>query len=93
VAVVDANVEKHGNRDVAEAFLGFLHSAEAQRCFARFGFRPVHPDVAKEFKEEYPEPEMLFDVRYLGGWNSISNKLYGKSGIWTKIFSGEVNGG
>ena len=31
-AVVDMNADKHGTRKVAEAFVHYLHSEEAQRC-------------------------------------------------------------
>jgi sulfate/thiosulfate-binding protein len=50
VAVIDSNVDKHGTREVAEAFVQYLWSPEAQRVFAQHGFRPVNPDVAKEVK-------------------------------------------
>lgn len=49
VALVDTYVDKHGTREVAEAFINYLWSADAQRLFAQHGFRPVNPDVAKEF--------------------------------------------
>ena len=42
-ALVDAVVEQHGNRAVAEAFLAFLRSAEAQAILADYGFRPLDP--------------------------------------------------
>ena len=92
VAVVDAYVDRHGNRKVAEAFVRFLQSAEAQRCFARFGFRPVNTQVAAEFSAEFPTPEHLFDIRFLGGWRKVVDLLYGENGVWTSIFgnSGET---
>lgn len=50
VALIDTYVDKHGTREVAEAFVQFLWSPDAQRVLAQHGFRPVNPDVAKEFK-------------------------------------------
>ena len=44
-AVVDASVERHGNREVAEAFLAFLRSPEAQRSSSDYGFRPLDPQL------------------------------------------------
>jgi sulfate/thiosulfate transport system substrate-binding protein len=49
VALVDVYVDKHGTREVAQAFIDFLWSPEAQAAFANHGFRPVNPDVATEF--------------------------------------------
>ena len=48
VAVVDGYVDAHGTREVAEAFVEFLWSPEAQRAYANHGFRPVNPEVRAE---------------------------------------------
>jgi sulfate/thiosulfate-binding protein len=84
-AVVDKNADKHGVRELAEAFVAFLWTDEAQRAFARYGFRPVSPAVAAEFESVYPTPPLLFDVEYLGGWTRVREALYGADGIWTQI--------
>jgi sulfate transport system substrate-binding protein len=85
VALVDTYIEKHGNRAVAEAFLEFLLGKEAQRSFARYGFRSIDTEVAKEFAAKYPVPQYLFDMKYLGGWPAVQKDLYGPEGVWTKI--------
>jgi len=54
VAVVDKNVDKHGTREVATAFVKYLFTPEAQTEFAKTGFRPVNPTVAKQFAKNYP---------------------------------------
>ncbi|MDO3408681.1 sulfate ABC transporter substrate-binding protein [Saccharibacillus sp. CPCC 101409] len=87
-AVVDANVDKHGTREVAEAFLDFLWSAEAQRVFAENGFRPVDPEVYKEFAKNYPNPKGMFDIEYLGGWGEVREELYSKRGVWYQVLAG-----
>jgi sulfate/thiosulfate-binding protein len=84
-AVVDRNVDKHGTREVAEAFVEFCFTDQAQRSFAKFGFRPVSPKVAEEFKDKYPIPEMLFDINYLGGWGQVEKTIYGSNGVWTRV--------
>lgn len=84
-AVVDKNVDKHGVRELAEEFVTFLQSDEAQRAFARYGFRPVSDAVAREFEAVYPAPPMLFDIEYLGGWTQVRESLYGADGVWTQI--------
>ena len=37
VALIDKNVDKHGVREVAEAFMSFLWSQDGQRGFAKYG--------------------------------------------------------
>ncbi len=49
VALVDTYVDKHGTREVAQAFIDYLWSPEGQAIFAQHGFRPVNADVAKQF--------------------------------------------
>jgi sulfate/thiosulfate-binding protein len=85
VAVVDKYVDKHGTREVAEAFIDFLYTKEVQRSFAKYGFRSVDEEVLKEFAAKYPVPPLLFDMSYLGGWDKVSEEIYGTEGIWTKI--------
>jgi sulfate/thiosulfate-binding protein len=85
IAVIDKNVDKHNNREVAEAFVDFVLSPPSQRSFAAYGFRPVDREVAAEFAQTYPQPMYLFDITYLGGWNKVFDSIFGSSGIWTLI--------
>jgi sulfate transport system substrate-binding protein len=85
VALVDKNVDKHGNREAAEAFVRFLYAKSAQRAFARCGFRPVDPEVAEAFAEKYPRPAELFDIGFLGGWKRAQKTLFGPEGVWTEV--------
>ncbi len=85
IAVVDKYVDKHGSRQVAEAFLEFVYTQEAQRYFAEYGFRAVDEVVAKEFEPKYPVPKHLFDMSYLGGWKKVNTDIYGEQGVWTLI--------
>ncbi len=40
VAVVDKNVDKHGTREAAEAYLKYLYAPEGQKIAARHYYRP-----------------------------------------------------
>jgi sulfate/thiosulfate-binding protein len=85
IAVVDKYAKKHGAMEIAEEFVQFVHTDFAQRAFARYGFRPANPDIAKELSEDYPVPPLLFDIDYLGGWTEVEGSIYGEEGIWTMI--------
>ncbi|MDB9494320.1 sulfate ABC transporter substrate-binding protein [Spirulina major CS-329] len=76
IAVVDANVDQRGTRDVAEAFVAFLYTPAAQREFAKVGFRPVDETVAAEFAAQFPTIEHLFTVADLGGWDMIQTQFF-----------------
>ena len=87
VAVVDKNVDKHGNREVAEAFTQFLFTPEAQREFAKVGFRPVDPTITKEFEAQYPPIKNLFTAKDLGGWTKIQEVFFEDGAFFDKMQS------
>ncbi|MGM1048450.1 MAG: sulfate ABC transporter substrate-binding protein [Bacillota bacterium] len=87
-AVVHQYAEEHGTLDVAEAFVEYLQSPEAQRVFMKYGFRPVEESVYREGKQQFPQPPGLFDIQYLGGWEYARETLYSKRGIWYQVLAG-----
>ncbi|RVW04851.1 sulfate ABC transporter substrate-binding protein [Rhodococcus spongiicola] len=60
----------------ATAFRDYLYTPEAQRLWAEAGFRPVDPGVAKEFVDDFPQPEQLWTVADLGGWETVDAELF-----------------
>ncbi|QMS92133.1 sulfate ABC transporter substrate-binding protein [Nostoc edaphicum CCNP1411] len=87
IAVVDTNVDKHGNREVAEGFVKFLYTPEAQQEFVRLGFRPANEEVAqsKEATDKFPKVKTLGTVADLGGWEAIDQKFFADGGVFDKI--------
>jgi sulfate transport system substrate-binding protein len=81
-ALIDRHVDKHQVRDVAEAFLAFLHGEEAQRAFAESDFRPVAPEGPGA--RSLPRPPRLFTIADLGGWDKIAQLLFSPQGVWTR---------
>jgi sulfate/thiosulfate transport system substrate-binding protein len=91
IAVVDSYADKHGTREVAEAFVDFLFTPEAQQVFAKHGLRSPDPEVAKTTAEQYPPIEDLFTISEFGGWKEATPTFFGDSGIFYKILA-EVQG-
>ncbi|MFM6190546.1 sulfate ABC transporter substrate-binding protein [Planktothrix sp.] len=85
VAVVDANVDKHGTRQVAEAFTKFLFTPEAQREFAKVGFRPVEPTIEAEFVSQFPKIEKLFTIKDLGGWKQVDSQFFADGAFFEQM--------
>ncbi len=85
VAVVDKNVDKHGTRKIAEAFVQFLYSPEAQREFSKVGFRPVDAAVLKEVEAQFPKVKKLITVKDFGGWSKINEKFFEDGAIFDQI--------
>lgn len=87
VAVVDKNVDKHGTRKVAEAFVKYLYTPQAQREFAKVGFRPVNSQVAQEYSSKYPKIKKLVTIQNFGGWNNVESKFFANNGIFDQILA------
>ena len=92
IAVVDMYVEKHGTRKVAEAFVQFLFSREAQDIFAKYGLRVVNPEAAAASASLYPEVDDLFTIEYFGGWDVVMEDYFGQEGIYNAVIM-QVQGG
>ena len=94
VAIVDKNVDKDCVRDVAEAFVQFLHTKEAKGYYTDTGYlRSTNFDEAKagDPSKGYPAIKDLFTVQDLGGWDALDTKLFDPtSGIATQAVA---NGG
>lgn len=85
VAIVDRNVDKRGTRQVAEAFAEYLFTPEAQREFAKVGFRPVNQTVAKEVEKSFPQINQIFSVVDLRAWDRVQKKFFDNGRIFDQI--------
>jgi len=87
LAVVDTYADKHGTREVAEAFVDFLFTKEAQEIFAKHGLRSPDPEVAAATADTYPAIEDLFTIEEFGGWADATPTFFGDDGIFYQIFA------
>lgn len=85
VAVVDKRAAKKGNLALAQAYLEYLYSAEAQRIVAKHYFRPVDSNVAREFADKFPAIR-LFTADDLGGWAKLQATHFAEGGIFDSIY-------
>ncbi len=69
VAVVGENAEENGNTELAQAYLDYLYSEEAQRILAGFNYRVHDETVVEEFADQFPETELLEVQDVFGGWD------------------------
>jgi sulfate/thiosulfate-binding protein len=76
VALVDKYADKHGSREVAQAFVEFLSSKPAQEIYAKHGLRPVDEDVAKASAANFPTPADVFTIREIGDWSGTQKVVF-----------------
>jgi sulfate transport system substrate-binding protein len=87
VAVIDKYVDKHGTRDIAEAYLRFLYSPEGQAIIARYGFRPRDPAVMARYRERFPAIPMFDIDRNFGGWAKAHSVFFADGAIFDRIYA------
>ena len=86
VAVVDKNVDKKGTRKIAEEYLKYLYSPEAQEIAAKNYYRPRDAKVAEKFKETFG-PVKLFTIdEVFGGWTKAQETHFKDGGIFDQIY-------
>jgi sulfate/thiosulfate-binding protein len=88
VALVDANVDKKGTREVAQAYLEYLYSDAAQNLIAKSYYRPTKPDVVdpKEL-ERFPKLALVtIDDPLFGGWAKAGPKFFADGGVFDQIY-------
>ncbi len=72
--VLDRKVAS-GKRNLAEAFVQYLWSDEAQRAFVKYHFRSVTDESLNDSNPEFAHIEQPFDVSLFGGWQQAHPEI------------------
>lgn len=105
--IVDQVAEKHGTEDVAEEYLNYLYSDEAQEIEAKNYYRPSTESVYKEYVSEnagstvtsIPEDGKwindqveLTNIEHFGGWTEAVQSISQTAHILTRSMSSKEGG-
>ncbi|MDO4571337.1 MAG: sulfate ABC transporter substrate-binding protein [Planctomycetia bacterium] len=85
VAIVDSTVDKKGTRDLAEAYLNYLYSPEAQKLVADNFYRPSNADALAAHAEWFPNLELVKIDDIFGGWKKVQKEHFAEGGIYDKM--------
>lgn len=86
VALVDANADAKGTREVASAYLDYLYSDIGQNIAARHYYRPSKPEVVEASElERFPDVELV-TIDDLGGWVDVQPRFFGDGGVFDQIY-------
>jgi len=85
VAVITANAKKHGTEEVADAYLRYLYTPEAQAAIAHNFYRPRDPKVAEQFKSQFPQIPMVTIDKDFGGWAKAQKTFFDDGGVFDRI--------
>jgi len=86
VAIVDKNAKRHGTEKLAEAYLKFLYTPEAQEIIAKNHYRPLDPTVAAKYASSFPKID-LTTIAQFGGWKAAQPKFFGDGGVFDQIYA------
>ena len=86
VAVVDENVKKHDNAEVAKAYLKYLYSDEAQELIAENYYRPVDQTILKKHADTFNLKVKLTTIKDFGGWDAVQKKHFADGGVFDEIY-------
>jgi sulfate transport system substrate-binding protein len=86
VAVVTENAEANGTTDVAQAYLEWLYTPEAQRIIAEHHYRVSDEAVAAEVSASLPEVQLLTVDEVFGGWDAVRSEHLADGAILDQVF-------
>ncbi|MFZ3018359.1 MAG: sulfate ABC transporter substrate-binding protein [Gallionella sp.] len=86
VTVIDKNVDKHGTRKVAEAYLEYLYTPEAQEIAAKNYYRPIDAKVAARYAGQFPKVELITIDKVFGGWTKVQKEHFSDGGVFDQIY-------
>lgn len=86
VTVVDKFANKHGNSELAKAYLEYLYSPEGQDIAAKNYYRPTDPAVAAKYAAQFPALELFSIDKVFGGWPKAQKEHFGDGGIFDQVY-------
>jgi sulfate transport system substrate-binding protein len=87
VTLVDKVVEKHGTREVAEAYLQHLYSPRGQQLAAKHYYRPaISESISAEERNRFAAVELFTIDEVFGGWDKAQATHFDDGGIFDQIY-------
>ena len=86
VSVVDKVVDKRGTRKVAEAYLNYLYTDEAQDIIGKNFYRPISEKAAKKYAGQFSKIKLFNIDDTFGGWTTAQKTHFGDGGVFDQIY-------
>ena len=85
VAIVDKNVDKDGNRNLAKGYLNYLYSPVGQDLAAKYNFRPRNAQAAAKYAGKFPKIKLFTINDVFGGWAKAQKTHFVNGAIYDQI--------
>ena len=86
VTVVDKNVDKKGTRAVAEAYLQFLYTEEAQDIIGKNFYRPTSARAQAKYAKQLPKLNLFTIDEAFGGWDQAAKDHFADGASFDQIY-------
>ncbi|MGZ8416002.1 MAG: sulfate ABC transporter substrate-binding protein [Methyloceanibacter sp.] len=86
VSVVDTVVDERGSRKIAEAYLNYLYTPEAQEIIAAHFNRPIDKDVAAKHANDFAPVRLLTVDDVFGGWDKVNKEHLANGAILDQLY-------
>lgn len=86
VAVVDKVVDKHGTRKVAEAYLNYLYTDEAQEIIGKNYYRPTTEKALKKLSGKFAKVALFNIDSVFGGWTKAQKNHFADGAVFDQIY-------
>jgi sulfate/thiosulfate transport system substrate-binding protein len=87
VALVDKNVDKKGTRAVAQAYLEYLYTEEAQDLIGKHFYRPRSAKAQAKYAKQLPKLNLFTIDEAFGGWDKASQVHFVDGGKFDQIYT------
>jgi sulfate transport system substrate-binding protein len=86
VALVDKVADRRGTRKVAEAYLQFLYTPDAQEIAAKHYYRPRLDAVRAKYASRFPAVTTFTIDEVFGGWAKAQKIHFADGGVFDQIY-------
>ena len=87
VAIVDKNVDKDGNRNLAKGYLNYLYSPKGQDLAAQYFFRPRNAQIAAKYAAQFPKIKLFSIGDVFGGWAKAQKTHFVNGAVFDQIYA------
>lgn len=87
VTVVDKNVDKKGTRAVAEEYLNYLYSEEAQDIIGKNFYRPTSAKAQAKYAKQLPKLNLFTIDQAFGGWDKAAKDHFADGAAFDQIYT------
>ena len=87
VTIVDKNVDRKGTRAVAQAYLEYLYTEEAQDLIGKHFYRPRSEKAQARYARQLPKLNLFRIDEAFGGWTQAAKVHFADGGTFDQIYT------